>query len=387
VDNSDRVVASLANSRAQISRAIDLLGATTETVGRARRAARDLRRAPAALTSARGFLAELRQNDRAARADGTAAPRDRAVGQHDARPPRPVHGGREAGAGAAAERSAPGCGALGDQTTSRSRGCCRRWPTRANPSRTTCARRRTLDGSVDNIIAVLQNWARAIQFQRRHEPQSSAARVVRTRLYDRITSNSAARRAPRASTPRGRTRPPPRRPRRPRPPPDAAERRPIQLKKPIDDLAKEAAAAWHRAGPAQQAAARPTKSSTSSGAMMAKRPIRRRDQPLPRATSPARLADLRRVPRRPLPRHAAVQRRLPTADYKKVYVSVPTSATCSPRRGPRRRACASARCGASTSTTAGRPRVRCRLNPGTRLPRTRPSRSAPTACSAHATSS
>jgi hypothetical protein len=162
---SDKFVASLAADRRQLGTTLDTLSRTTETVAARREALRgSLERAPAALSTARSFLAELRAAVRplgsTARQLTTAAPLLRTV--LDRLP--------------AFERAAsPTLGIAADRApdlTKLGRGAApvlrRAVPVLASvrglSTKTLPRVGATLDGSMDNILALLENWSRAIQF-------------------------------------------------------------------------------------------------------------------------------------------------------------------------------------------------------------------------------
>ncbi|MEA2169205.1 MAG: phospholipid/cholesterol/gamma-HCH transport system substrate-binding protein, partial [Solirubrobacteraceae bacterium] len=167
VDTSDSYVASLTASRAQLSRAINVFSRTTETVASRRAELREtLRRAPAALVAARGFLSELRQ---------TTGPLDQTAILLKQTAPSvntlisrigPLTAAAKPTLQTAMDRSAPALIGLSDISTAP-----------AARVRTTLANLRpiaqnqvpvlgrTLDRSADNLLATIQNWSRAIQFR------------------------------------------------------------------------------------------------------------------------------------------------------------------------------------------------------------------------------
>lgn len=168
VTTSDRYVATLAAERRRIARMFDVLGQTTETVA-ARRAelGETLHRAPAALSSARSFLAELRRTTgplgSTARLLTATAPSVRTALERI----EPFRQTASPLLVTLREEIAPAI-------------------TRLNPSGETYYRARetldllraasedevprvgrTLDRSMDNVLATMDNWSRAIQFRDR----------------------------------------------------------------------------------------------------------------------------------------------------------------------------------------------------------------------------
>jgi virulence factor Mce-like protein len=191
VDNSDRFIGSLAASRTQLTGAIDRVGGATETVAAGREDLRGtLRRAPAALASARGFLAEL---------DRTAAPLGATARLlADAAPSvsstldrlGPFTAAAKPALAAASQESAPALRSLGDASTAQVK---RLLPTVADARRLVNedvpAAGAALDGSVDNILAVVENWSRAIQFRDRMSHVFRGEASIAPALYERLISN------------------------------------------------------------------------------------------------------------------------------------------------------------------------------------------------------
>lgn len=165
VDRSDRFVAAAAGRRGDIGRMIDATGRTAQAVtGRRAQLRATLARAPQTLTTLRAFLADLKATTEplgpAAREISASAPELSAVlaeVKPFARSARPTL--------EKATDVAPQLTRLADGATPVLR---RARPTvrtldqlaRALPGLTD-----TLDKSSDNILAILENWSRAIQFR------------------------------------------------------------------------------------------------------------------------------------------------------------------------------------------------------------------------------
>jgi phospholipid/cholesterol/gamma-HCH transport system substrate-binding protein len=165
VQVSDRFVGTLAGDRRNLAHTVDQLGKTTETVAARHTAlAETLRRAPAALASARAFLMSLR---------ATAQPLGRTARQlTTAAPPLttalerlPAFQKSASPALATAASVSPALVTLGRGATPVLReavpvlAAVRSLSTGTLPGVGS-----TLDESTDNILAVLENWSRAIQF-------------------------------------------------------------------------------------------------------------------------------------------------------------------------------------------------------------------------------
>ncbi len=162
---SDRFVAQVTTERRALGRLVDTVGKTAETVNAKRAELRQtLAQAPATLRTLQGFLADLEGTTTdlgpAAREISTAAP---AVSAALAE----VDGFRDAARPtlATATEVAPSLTALAKGATPVLR---RARPTvgaAAQLARTLPPVTDALDGSSDNIIAILENWSRAIQFR------------------------------------------------------------------------------------------------------------------------------------------------------------------------------------------------------------------------------
>lgn len=163
---SDRFIGSVADERARLVRVIDLLGKTTETVATRRAALRQtLREAPATLTSARSFLAELRRTtgplaSTARRLTATAPPLLATI--------KGIEPFRAAAKPTldAAVTAAPTLTSLTDRTTRSLRGALPALDSvQAASQNEIPAVGTALDGSMDNLLATVENWSHAIQFR------------------------------------------------------------------------------------------------------------------------------------------------------------------------------------------------------------------------------
>jgi len=165
VSASDSLIGTFAADRKGIGDALDQLGETTVTVSARRHALRaTLRNAPGALRSARAFLTELRTTaaplGATARQLRTTTPVLRTALQ---RLPEFQHAATPV-LGTAVE-TAPALTKLGKQATPVLREAA---PVlsdvEALSKETVPGVGRTLDRSIDNVLAILENWSRAIQF-------------------------------------------------------------------------------------------------------------------------------------------------------------------------------------------------------------------------------
>jgi len=223
---SDRFIATMAAERRLLARMIDRLGRTTETVAVRRGELRQtLRTAPAALASARSFLAELRRTtgplSATARRLTDTAPS--LLSTIDAIEPF-----RAAAAPtlAAAREATPSLSRL----TIRTRGSLRK----AVPALTSlqAASQKelpgvgdALDGSIDNLLATVENWSRAIQFRdglgHIFRGEAAFAPSFYERILDNLIPKSLRKRKRATRTPAGPHAPttpqPARRPSLPRP--------------------------------------------------------------------------------------------------------------------------------------------------------------------------
>lgn len=169
LDSSDHLVAAITPERRKIGQMFDVLGRTTETVAARRAQLRaTLRRAPGALRSARGFLTELR------RTTGPLATTGRQLAA--AAPPlqgaldrlEPFRRAAAPALEAARREAAPALYRLGRDTTDD----LSRLVTTGRKLRPLAVNEvppvgGALDKSMDNLLAVLENWSRAIQFRDR----------------------------------------------------------------------------------------------------------------------------------------------------------------------------------------------------------------------------
>jgi len=188
LDSSVHFVAAITPQRRKIGRMFDVLGATTETIAARRSELRTtLHRAPAALRSARSFLAELR---------ATAGPLA-TTGRQLSAAARPLQTAldrlepfRRAAAPAlvAARRSAaPSVYRLGKDTTDdlfRTVTTARRLAPLAQSEVPPVGR--ALDKSMDNLLAVLENWSRAIQFRDRLGHVFRGEATIAPDLYESV---------------------------------------------------------------------------------------------------------------------------------------------------------------------------------------------------------
>lgn len=166
VDTSDRFVASLAQNRKTLSRTLDNAGKAAETVAARRAQLRaTLRTAPAGLRAARGFLAELRATtqplDQTAKLLTKTSP---SLAQILQRVPT-----FEQQAGPNIRALQP-LGAIAARTgTKVSKPMARLIPTTAMLNQLvrteTPPAAATINGSIENALAAVDNWAHAIQFR------------------------------------------------------------------------------------------------------------------------------------------------------------------------------------------------------------------------------
>jgi phospholipid/cholesterol/gamma-HCH transport system substrate-binding protein len=168
LEGSDRYLAVLADDRRDLGRALDAVADTTETVA-ARRAelAGTLDRAPAALRSARGFLAELRATTEPLAATSRELVRVAAEVRTTLARIDPFR--RDATPLLDAARAAgPDLTRLASRLTPVLQ---RATPvvedTRAFVTTSMPPVSRTLDRSMNNFLATVENWSRAIQFRDR----------------------------------------------------------------------------------------------------------------------------------------------------------------------------------------------------------------------------
>ncbi|PTL58169.1 MlaD family protein [Paraconexibacter algicola] len=225
VERSDRFVAQAAKERRELTKLVDTVGGTTETVAARRAALRAaLAKAPGTLDTLRGFLGDLE----ATTADlGPAAREIRAAAPALASTLGEVETFRKAAtpALASAVRAAPGLSRLANGATPvlrRSRPTLSTLSTlgRELPPVTTA-----LDNSADNVIAVLENWSRAIQLRDQlghvFRGEASISPDLVLTMVDRLTKTPAKKKPPRKGAtkrPAPATTPAPEAPRAPAPP-------------------------------------------------------------------------------------------------------------------------------------------------------------------------
>ncbi|WP_372787862.1 MlaD family protein [Paraconexibacter sp.] len=207
---SDRFIATMARERARLSKMIDRLGRTTETVATKRDALRDtLRTAPAALSSARSFLAELRR---------TTGPLAATARQLTATAPsllqtidriEPFRA-----AAAPTLRAARAAGPSLTQLSTSTRGSLAKAVPALTSLRDASVKEipgvgDALDGSMDNLLATVENWSRAIQFRDGLGHIFRGEASFAPSFYERIVDNlvPAAKRRPKPAR-RKRERPP-----------------------------------------------------------------------------------------------------------------------------------------------------------------------------------
>lgn len=203
---SDRFIAQAARERRELTRLVDTVGSATETVADRREALRSaLAKAPGTLSTLRGFLADLEATTTdlgpAAREIRTAAP---ALADTLGR----VEAFRRAAAPtlASATAAAPSLSRLAKGVTPVLR--------RARPTLTGLSSlakdlppvTTALDNSADNVIAILENWSRAIQFRDglghvfRGEASFSPDLILS--MVDRLSQPTRRRRAPKPAAPK-----------------------------------------------------------------------------------------------------------------------------------------------------------------------------------------
>jgi phospholipid/cholesterol/gamma-HCH transport system substrate-binding protein len=165
--NADAFVGSLAASRVQIADGLDALGQATQTIaGRQQSLRATLHAAPQALASTRAFLASLQATTgplaSTARLLSATAPSLRTALQRTT----PFTAAATPALQAATSRTAPALSALAASGTPNAGALL---PTLVNASalvrQQVPAVGDALNGSIDNLLALLDNWAHAIQFR------------------------------------------------------------------------------------------------------------------------------------------------------------------------------------------------------------------------------
>lgn len=211
LSTSDRFIATMARERTRLTRMVDRLGRTTETVAAKRVELGDtLRTAPAALASARSFLGELR------RTTGPLATTARQL--TDTAPSLlttidRIEPFRAAAAPtlSAVRTAAPSLSRLTTSTRTSLKG--------AVPALTSLRDASVnevpgvgdaLDGSIDNLLATVENWSRAIQFRDGLSHIFRGEAAFAPSLYERILDNLIPKSGRRKTTrPRRERRPAP----------------------------------------------------------------------------------------------------------------------------------------------------------------------------------
>jgi phospholipid/cholesterol/gamma-HCH transport system substrate-binding protein len=193
LQTSDRFIATMAGQRRRLSTTVDLLGRTTETVADRRVALRQtLQSAPAALSSARAFLAELRRTtgplaSTARRLRATAPPLLATVDT--------IEPFRQAAKPTldAAVQAAPTLTRLARRTTGSLRGALPALDSVEAASQHEIPPVGTaLDGSMDNLLATVENWSHAIQFSDGPSHVFRGEAGVAPSLYERILAGLGA---------------------------------------------------------------------------------------------------------------------------------------------------------------------------------------------------
>jgi phospholipid/cholesterol/gamma-HCH transport system substrate-binding protein len=189
--NTDSFIASLAASRVQIADGLDALGRATQTFAGRQDALRStLRLAPGTLATARSFLGDLQQTTvplaSAARLLTATAPSLTAVLDRLA----PFTAAATPALQAATDNAAPALRALGDSSTSNVSALL---PTVTDASALVRdqvpAVGDALNGSVDNLLALLHNWSRAIQFRDGISHVFRGEATLAPSMYSRLLAN------------------------------------------------------------------------------------------------------------------------------------------------------------------------------------------------------
>jgi len=203
---SDRFIAQAARERRELTRLVDTVGSATETVAARREALRAaLAKAPGTLGTLRGFLGDLE----ATTTDlGPAAREIRAAAPALADTLSQIEAFRKAAAPtlASATAAAPSLSRLAKGVTPvlrRTRPSLANLATLANdlPPVTSA-----LDNSADNVIAILENWSRAIQLRDQlghvFRGEASFSPDLILTMVDRLTAGAkkGRRRAPKPAT-------------------------------------------------------------------------------------------------------------------------------------------------------------------------------------------
>lgn len=165
LERADGFVAEAAKERRELTRMISALGTTAETLAQRRAALRQtLARTPGALRTLQGFAADLRAT---ATELGPAARELAATGPGLAATLAEVEGFRRAAEPAlgAATTAAPQLARLGERATPVLHQTAQTASHLVDLSDALRGVTDTLDGSVENIFATLENWSRAIQFR------------------------------------------------------------------------------------------------------------------------------------------------------------------------------------------------------------------------------
>jgi len=194
LEHSDRYVAALAPERRRISRMIDVLGRTMQVAAERRDALREtIRRAPGALRSARGLLAELRE---------TTAPLALTSRQLASTAPLLQDALDLLGPFTVAAR--PALRTLAQETSPAlsllvrdGSGPLRRLVPLVDDVDRLSRRQvppvgKALDRSIDNLLATVHNWSRAIQFRDRLGHIFRGEATIAPDLYDSLLDRIAA---------------------------------------------------------------------------------------------------------------------------------------------------------------------------------------------------
>lgn len=209
VGRSDKFVARIARERRSLSRMVDAAGQTAATFAQRRERLREtLTRAPGTLRTLQGFLADLRATTRplgpAARNISATAPGLQATLAEV----EPFQRAAEP-ALVQARKVAPSLTRLAEGSTPVLRRTAPTLSSLADLGQALVPVTDTLDNSMDNAVAVLHNWSRAIQFRDELSHvfnaqlvvtpdtlQSMVRRLARSRREDRTTPRRERRDAP-----------------------------------------------------------------------------------------------------------------------------------------------------------------------------------------------
>lgn len=193
LDRSDRYIAALTPERRQISRMIDVLGRTMEVAAERRESLREtIRRAPGALRATRGLLAELRETTAplaltSRQLAATAPPLQEALDRLE-----PFRLAAQPALRTLAQETSP---ALSRLVRDGSRPLRRLVPLVGDVKRLSKRQvppvGKALDGSIDNLLATVHNWSRAIQFRDRLGRIFRGEATIAPDLYDSLLERIA----------------------------------------------------------------------------------------------------------------------------------------------------------------------------------------------------